>query len=65
MKTIITKKYELSKEEFQALEKTKEIFDSLCNEGFTDDFCVVENVYLVDTIHAINAVIRDSGEDWI
>ena len=65
MKTIITKKYELSKEDFQALEKTKEIFDSLCNEGFKDDFCVVENVYLVDTIHAIDAVIRDNGEDWI
>ena len=65
MKTIITKKYELSKEEFQALEKTKEIFDSLCNEGFKDDFCVVENVYLVDTINAIDAVIRDDGEDWI
>ena len=64
MKTIIKKKYELSKEEFQALEKTKEIFDSLCNEGFKDDFCVVENVYLVDTIQAIDAVIRDNGEDW-
>ena len=65
MKTIITKKYELSKEEFQALEKTKEIFNSLCNEGFEDDFCVVENVGLVDTIHAIDAVIRNNGEDWI
>ena len=65
MKTIITKKYELSKEDFQALEKTKEIFDSLCNEGFKDDFCVVENVYLDDTIQAIDAVIRDNGEDWI
>ena len=65
MKTIITKKYELSKEDFQALEKTKEIFDSLCNEGFGDDFSVVENVYLVDTIQAIDAVIRDNGEDWI
>lgn len=65
MKTIITKKYELSKEDFLALEKTKEIFDSLCNEGFKDDFCVIENVYLVDTIHAIDVVIRDNGEDWI
>ena len=65
MKTIITKKYELSKEDFQALEKTKEIFDSLCNGGFKDDFCVIENVYLVDTIDAIDAVIRDNGEDWI
>lgn len=65
MNTIITKKYKLSKEDFQALEKTKEIFDSLCNEGFKDDFCVVENVYLVDTIDAIDAVIRDNGEDWI
>ena len=65
MKTIITKKYELSKEDFQALEKTKEIFDTLCNEGFGDDFCVVENVYLVDTIEAIDAVIRDNGEDWV
>ena len=65
MKTIITKKYELSKEEFQALEKTKEIFDSLCNEGFEDDFCVVENVYLVATIRAIEAVLTNNGEDWI
>ena len=65
MKTIITKKYELSKEDFQALEKTKEIFDSLCNEGFKDDFCVVENVYLVDTIRAIESVLANNGEDWI
>ena len=65
MKTIITKKYELSKEDFQALEKTKEIFDTLCNEGFKDDFCVVENVYLVDTIRAIEAVLANNGEDWI
>ena len=65
MKTIITKKYELSKEDFQALEKTKEIFDSLCNEGFKDDFCDVENVYLVDTIHAIESVLANNGEDWI
>lgn len=65
MKTIITKKYELSKEDFLALEKTKEIFDTLCNEGFKDDFCVVENVYLVDTIDAIDAVIRNNGEDWM
>ena len=65
MKTIITKKYELSKEDFQALEKTKEIFDSLCNEGFKDDFCVVENVYLVDIIDAIESVLANNGEDWI
>lgn len=65
MNTIITKKYELSKEEFQALEKTKEIFDSLCSEGFEDDFCVVENVSFVDIIDAIDAVIRNNGEDWI
>ena len=65
MKTIITKKYELSKEEFQALEATKVIFNSLCNEGFEDDFCVVENVDLVATIHAIDAVIKNDSEDWI
>ena len=65
MKTIITKKYELSKEDFQALEKTKEIFDSLCNEGFEDDFYVVESVCLVDTIQAIDAVLANNGEDWI
>ena len=65
MKTIITKKYELSKEEFQALEKTREIFDSLCREGFEDDFCDVENVYLVATIRAIESVLENDCEDWI
>ena len=65
MKTIITKKYELSKEEFQALEKTREIFDSLCREGFEEDFCDVENVYLVATIRAIESVIENNGEDWM
>ena len=65
MKTIITKKYELSKEEFQALEKTREIFGSLCREGFEEDFCDVENVYLVATIRAIDAVIENNGEDWM
>ena len=65
MKTIITKKYELSKEEFLALEKTKEIFDTLCREGFEDDFCDVENVYLVATIRAIESVLANNGEDWI
>ena len=65
MKTIITKKYELSKEEFQALEKTREIFDSLCREGFEEDFCDVENVYLVATIRAIESVLANNSEDWI
>ena len=65
MKTILIKKYELSKEEFQALEKTKEIFDSLSREGFEDDFCDVENVYLGATIRAIDAVIENNGEDWV
>ena len=65
MKTIITKKYELSKEEFQALEKTREIFDSLCREGFEEDFCDVENVYLVATIRAIESVLANNGEDWM
>ena len=64
MKTIIIKKYELSKEEFQALEKTKEIFDSLSREGFEDDFCDDENVYLSAMIRAIEAVIENNGEDW-
>ena len=64
MKTIITKKYELSKEEFQALEKTREIFDSLCREGFEEDFCDVENVYLVATIRAIESVLENNCEDW-
>ena len=65
MKTIAIKRYELSKEEFLALEKTKEIFDTLCREGFEDDFCDVENVYLVDTIRAIEAVIENNCEDWM
>ena len=65
MNTITIKKYELSKEEFIALEKTKEIFDSLCREGFEDDFCDVENVYLVAAIRAIDAVIENNGEDWM
>ena len=65
MKTIITKKYELSKEEFQALEKTREIFDSLCREGFEEGFCDVENVYLVATIPAIESVLENNGEDWM
>ena len=64
MKTRITKKYELSKEEFQALEKTREIFDSLSREGFGDDFCDVENVYLGETIRAIELVIENNGENW-
>ena len=64
MKTMIIKKYELSKEEFLALEKTKEVFDSLSREGFEDDFCDVETVYLGATIHAIEAVIKNNGEDW-
>ena len=65
MKTITIKKYELSKEDFQALEKTREIFDSLCREGFEDDFYDVEDVYLVATIRAIEAVLENNGEDWI
>ena len=65
MKTTTIKKYELSKEDFLALEKTKEIFDTLCCEGFEDDFCDVENVYLVATIRAIEAVIENNCEDWI
>ena len=65
MNTITIKKYELSKEEFQALEKTREIFDSLCREGFEDDFCDVENVYLVATIRAIESVLENNGEDWM
>lgn len=64
MKTIIIKNYELSKEEFLALKKTKEVFDSLCREGFEDDFCDVENVYLGDAICAIDTVIEYNGEDW-
>ena len=65
MKTIITKKYELSKEELKKKEKTREIFDSLCREGFEEDFCDVENVYLVATIRAIESVLANNGEDWI
>ena len=64
MKTTTIKNYELSKEEFLALEKTKEIFDTLCREGFEDDFCDVENVYLGATIRAIEAVIENNCEDW-
>ena len=65
MKTILIKKYELSKEEFQALEKTKEIFDSLSREGFEDDFYYDENVHLSAMIRAIDAVIENNGEDWV
>lgn len=65
MKTITIKNYELSKEDFLALEKTKEIFDTLCREGFEDDFCDVENVYLVAAIRAIEAVIENNCEDWM
>ena len=65
MKITAIKNYELSKEEFIALEKTKEVFDSLCREGFEEDFCDVENVYLVATIRAIEAVIENNGEDWM
>lgn len=65
MKTITIKKYELSKEEFQALEKTKEIFDSLSREGFEYDFHDIENVYLGTVIRAIDAVIENNGEDWL
>lgn len=65
METTTIKKYELSKEDFLALEKTKEIFDTLRNEGFEDDFYVVENICLVDTIQAIDAVLENNGEDWM
>ena len=65
MKTITIKKYELSKEDFLALEKTKEIFDTLCREGFEDDFCEKECVDLENTIGSIEAVIENDGEDWI
>ena len=65
MKTITIKKYELSKEDFQALEKTREIFDSLCREGFEDDFCDVENVYLVATIRAIEEIGRASCRESV
>ena len=64
MKTIITKEYELSDEEFQALEKTKEVFDSLSRKGFEDDFCDVENIYLDTVIRAIEVVLANNGEDW-
>lgn len=65
MNAIVIKKYELSKEEIQALEKTKEILNGLCYEGFEDEFSCNESVYLSDVICAINSVIENDGTDWI
>lgn len=65
MKATVVKKYELSSEEVRALEKTKEILDTLCYEGFEDDFSCQESVYLSDVICAIENVIDNDGTDWV
>lgn len=65
MKATVVKKYELSSEEVRALEKTKEILNELCENGFEDDFSCQESVYLSDVICAIENVIDNDGTDWI
>ena len=65
MKATVVKKYELTSEEARALEKTKEILDTLCYEGFEDDFSCQESVYLSDVICAIENVIDNDGTDWV
>lgn len=65
MQATIVKKYELSSEEVRALEKTKEILNTLCYEGFEDDFSCQESVYLSDVICAIENVIDNDGTDWV
>ena len=65
MKATVVKKYELTNEEARALEKTKEILDTLCYEGFEDDFSCQESVYLSDVICAIDSVIDNNGTDWV
>ena len=65
MKATVVKKYELSNEDTQALERAKEILNELCVQGFEDDFYENENVYLENTIGSIEAVLENDGEDWI
>ena len=65
MKATVVKKYELSNEDTKALERAKEILNELCVQGFEDDFCENENVYLENTICSIEAVLENDGEDWI
>ena len=65
MKATVVKKYELSSEEVRALEKAKEILNTLCYEGFEDEFSCNESVYLSDVICAIDTVIDNDGTDWV
>ena len=65
MKATVIKKYELSREEVQALETTKAILNALCQGGFEDEFSCQESVYLSDIICAIESVIDNDGTDWV
>ena len=64
MEATVVKKYDLDNEDIKALEKTKEILNSLCYEGFEDDFTCHESVYLSDVINAIDTVLDNDGENW-
>lgn len=64
MTATVVKKYDLDNDEINALEKVKEILNSLCYEGFEDDFSCNEGVYLSDVINAIDTVLDNDGEDW-
>lgn len=65
MKATVVKKYELSNEDTRALERAKEIFNELCEQGFEDDFWGKECVDLENTIGSIEAVLGNDGKDWI
>ncbi len=64
MTATVVKKYDLDNNEVKALETTKEILNSLCYEGFEDDFSCHEGVYLSDVINAIDTVLDNDGENW-
>ena len=65
MKATVVKKYELSNDDIQALEKAKEILNELCEQGFKDDILENEWVDLGDISGTIEAVLENDGKDWL
>lgn len=65
MEATVVKKYNLNREECKAIEKTREVLNQLCYEGFEDDFSSDANVYISDVINALDRVLDNDGEDWI
>jgi hypothetical protein len=64
MQTTIVKKYELSREEREALELAKLIVRDLEYEGFSQEFSDDKQFYLEDILSALEDILEMDGEDW-